>query len=113
MPQVAQPKETIEALEAIFDFQAAIKAARADDGKITLSDSPKFFGAALKLPAAIGGGEKIPSELKNYEGRIQVIDHFRVKFDLPDDVLEEKIERVLQSGNQFGSDVADLVVYLK
>lgn len=37
------------------------------DGKITFADAPYFFGAMIKLPKAISGIDKVPSEISDLD----------------------------------------------
>lgn len=105
-------KETIELLDAVFDIADSTKKAMSD-GKVTLSDAPAFFGVAWKLPTAIGGIEKVPQELASLgdEGKATVIAHFRDRFDLADDQLEQAIEDALETGWAFGQSVQRLATY--
>lgn len=108
-------KETIEFLDFAFDVADAVQASLNDDGKITLKDAPRFFGAIWKMPAAIGGLQEIPTELRDLEPeeRAQVIAFAKKRFDLPDDELEVLIEATLESGWVFAQNIRDLVKYRK
>jgi hypothetical protein len=110
-----QTKETIELLDAVFGLADASQRSLEDDGKITIGDAGNFFGPALKLPAAIGGIQKVPSELAGLDGngRQEVLDYFAKRFELPDDELEAHIESALQTGYQFAVSVIALARYRK
>lgn len=100
-----QAKETVEFLDFVFDLADATKAAKADDGKVNLKDAPKYFGAAWKAPAAIGGIEAIPKELSEHSpgGKQEVISYLLQRFNLADDELEALYEDTMTVGFQLAS----------
>jgi len=110
-----QAKETIELLDGVFSLVDATRASLEDDGKITISDVGNYFGAVLKLPAAIGGINKIPKELAELSpaSRQEVIDYFAVRFDLSSDELEVLIEDTLRAGYEFATSIINLAKYKK
>lgn len=105
-----QAKETIEFLEWSFDIADATVASKKDDGKITLRDSANYFSALLKTPVAVGGIELVPRELAQLgaEACKEVVEYFIERFDLPDDELEARIEKTLQTGHAFAESVLEL-----
>lgn len=108
-----EAKETIELLDGVFAVVDATENSLKDDGKIDLKDSPKYFGALLKLPAAIGGAQKVPTELSHLseEGKQEVLDYFAERFDLNDDELEAYIEDALRTGAAFTASIVHLAKY--
>lgn len=73
----------------------AIGIANALSDGIQLSD----IGALMDLPAAISGWQNgvdsINETIKTEEGRQEIEDFVNSEFDIPDDELEEKIEKSL------------------
>ncbi|MBN2684955.1 MAG: hypothetical protein JXR40_06720 [Pontiellaceae bacterium] len=67
-----------------------------EDGKFGFSDS---IGLLTKLPqiiSAVNEAKEMPAELSDLDDaeRAQITAHFAEKFDLPNDVLEKRMERV-------------------
>lgn len=106
-------KETIEFLDFAFDTADAVRASLADDGKITLKDAPKFFGAVWKMPAAIGNMQEIPKELAGLtdDERVEIMNFVRRRFNLPDNELEVLIEATLEAGWIFAENIRELIKY--
>lgn len=57
--------ETLDAVKFLCAAGVAVKNSLSDDGKITVSDSLKFFTPISKLPAVIVGIKDIPAELSD------------------------------------------------
>lgn len=110
---MSQVKETLELLGFLFDLADATQASVKDDGKITFSDVPKFLSVAWKAPMAFGGLQEVPREFKTMsaEGRAEVLDFVRLRFDLPDDQLELLIEDTIASGWHFADSLQRLIQY--
>lgn len=108
-----EAKETIELLDGIFALTTATQKSLEDDGKITFTDAGNFFSPVLKLPAAIGGAQNVPSELSHLsaDGRQEVLDYFADRFDLKNDELEQYIEDALQTGYAFVVSITRLAKY--
>lgn len=66
-----------------------------------LSDGFQFgdIGALMDLPAAISGWavgvENLKESVGTEEGRAEIEAYVKQEFDIPDDVLEEKIEKTV------------------
>jgi hypothetical protein len=86
-------KETRELIGFVAVMASLIgKAMR--DGKIDALEMGAILSALVKLPEALAGIGKIPSEMKELTAEQQraLEESFRATFDLPDDVIEEAIE---------------------
>lgn len=92
-------KETIEAVDFLFDIADAIVSSTKDDGKITIGDAPKFLKIAIGAPKGIGGIQDVPKELTDLseEELTEIVDHIKDRFDITDDGLEAAIEDILKS----------------
>jgi hypothetical protein len=104
-------KNLIEAIDFAFNLVEALKAAKENDGKINLFDFPLLFPLFDDAQAAIEGWEEIGTAWRNSneEERAEVINHFKLRFDLPDDQLEAKIEKAIVAG----SLILDIALDLK
>lgn len=107
---MSNAKDTIELIDGIFDLVDATDASLKDDGKITVTDAPKFFGFVMKLPAAVGGIQNVPRELSDLddETREEVVSYFAKRFDLDNDTLELHIEDALRTGYAFAVSLGKL-----
>lgn len=92
-------KETIEAIDFLFDIADAVMASTKDDGKITIVDAPKFLKLAIGAPKGIGGIQDVPKEITDLSEAemTEIVDHIKDRFDLTDDGLETAIEDILKS----------------
>lgn len=92
-------KETIEAIDFLFDIADAVLASTRDDGKITIGDAPKFLKLAIGAPKGIGGIQDVPKELTDLDGTemAEITAHIADRFDISDDGLEAAIEDILKS----------------
>lgn len=74
---------------------AGVSIANALADGVQLSD----LGALMKLPSAIDGWEvgitNLRAELATPEGRAEIEQLLKDEFDIPDDQLEEKIEKTI------------------
>lgn len=91
--------QTTQVLTLAFDVVDAIQAAKANDGKIDLFDFPLLFPLIASSQAGIKDIELVPTEWKNStaDERAEVITMFKTRFDIADDVLEAKIEKLLEA----------------
>ena len=89
-------EETKDAVIAICALGNAVAASLADDGKITLSDYPKFISPIISLPAAITGIGEVPKELNDLteKEKLELIALVRDKLDVGDRA-EEVTVRIL------------------
>lgn len=99
-------KNLLELINFGFNLVDAIKEAKANDGKVDFKDWPLLFPLIGEGGLAVEEIEKIVSEWKNgsAEQRAEVVALVKTRFDLENDILEEKIEKVL--------DIAVLVIEL-
>lgn len=92
-------KETKELLAAIIGFGNAIGKAQAD-GAVNLADLPLLMDPIMKLPAALEGTDAIPGELAalGEAERADLVAYVNTTLDIPNDEIEEKIEKALAVG---------------
>lgn len=97
----AQRKEIVDVMQLGFDIQNFVELAKKDDGKVTPKDllvnANKTLEILVKsLPEAIKGIDKIPASFSefNKEDKEYFVNHFKSQFDIADDKLESRIERV-------------------
>jgi hypothetical protein len=91
-------KDLVEVIDFVFLAKDAFNEAKANDGKITLRDFPIVLGIFDDADDAITGIENIPAAWQEAttEERLAVVQYFNAKFDIPNDRVEEKIEKALQ-----------------
>lgn len=91
-------KETKEALTFLFDLSDAIRGSFEGDGKITISDAPKFLAAIRSAGKGIGGIQDVPAELKNMteEEWQEVVAFVAERLNIPNKNLEVKVENCLK-----------------
>lgn len=87
-------QETKEALTFAFAIVNGVRTAKADDGKITVTDVPAFFPALFALKDAVDGVTDIPLEMKNIsqEEADELKKWVKDNFDISDDKVEQFIE---------------------
>lgn len=75
-----------------------VKEARDDDGKITLKDALKFKESGVALVAAVKDFDQITEEwdARTPEGTAEVVSAAAAILDLPNDVVEDWVEDVVQ-----------------
>lgn len=102
-------KDLVEVIDLGFDVVAAIKTAKANDGKINLMDFPVLLPLFESTSNAIEGIENaLPAwQAASFEDRNLVIAHFNERFDLPNDKLEAKIEKILLAATIILSVILD------
>lgn len=90
-------KETKEFLALAFSITYAIARA-GEDGKFSLiGDLPKFGGVVKRIAGGVRGLEQIPAELADLT-QDEILDlraFIKEEFNLPNEILEEDIERVI------------------
>lgn len=69
-----------------------------EDGKFTTGDITNFLPATLSIPAAVGSFGKLKDELKDLDEteRTELVEWVKDEFDIPQDQVEEKIEKGLE-----------------
>lgn len=100
-------KETIEAIDFLFDIADAVISSTADDGKITIGDAPKFLKIAIGAPKAIGGIQEVPKEIADLsdEELSGITGHIKKRFDIPDDNMEAAIEDILKAAGMLALSI--------
>lgn len=90
MAGIQQTKEMVAFAMALL--QAGIDAAK--DGKVGVSDMVALFAALKEAPVALSGVDEIPAEMKDLTEQElhELVDFVKLKFDLPNDQIEAKIE---------------------
>lgn len=81
-----------------------------EDGKIDLSDLPKFIDPVTKLPAAIEGIGEVPREFSEMtpEEREALVTHLKTEFDIP----QERAEAVAEAAVDVLFDLGVLISFL-
>jgi len=75
------------------------------DGKVTLADLPNFFNVVLKLPAALNGINKVPSEINDLDENelktlLQIVkDNLGLQTDQVKVVLQKSLDFVFAAYN--------------
>jgi len=89
-----QPLKETRELIGFVAIMASLIGKAMRDGKIDAVEMGAILSALVKLPEALAGIGKIPSEMKDLTAEQQRMleESFRATFDLPDDVVEEAIE---------------------
>jgi hypothetical protein len=85
-------KETKDVLGFALTFGSAMGSAL-QDGKLGITDIPGFLPAVMKLPAAIEGVTKVPSELSHLDEseKEELLAYLKSEFSLPDDKIESAV----------------------
>jgi len=81
------------------------------DGKLSIGDVRHFFPAAKDLIPAIQGILEVPGEIADLtEIELeQMKQHFKAQFDIPDDMVEEFVEKMMA----FGMSALEVVLFIK
>lgn len=89
--------DLIEVIDLGFNLIEALKQAKQNDGKIDFKDFPLLWPLFEDSSKAIDGiNNALPAWSKSTgDERKAVLAHFNTRFDLADDVLEVKIEKML------------------
>lgn len=87
--------DLIEVIGFGFTFAETLKQAKADGGGVNLGDLPKILNLVGPAGAAYEGYETIPTAWQNASEaeKREVYDYFVLNFDIPDDKVEEKVEK--------------------
>lgn len=92
-------KETIELIDFLAAGATAVDKSR-EDGKIDLNDVQNFFPAFFLAPNAFTGLGNIKLEWRsikeNDAARAEIVNRWKEKFDLRDDVAERDIEDLME-----------------
>lgn len=91
--------ELVELLDFAFTTVDALRSAKDNDGVIDFKDFPLVFPILMSATSAFNGVNEIPKAWASStaEERAQILAHFSSRFDLADDVLETKIEKLLSA----------------
>ncbi len=86
-----------------------------EDGKFGWADT---VGLAKNIPDVIGAAKaakELPDELRDLDEaeKQEILDHFSDRFDLPNDELEEQLERVFKVGVNLAREVVDIIDLVK
>ena len=103
-------KETKEALDLVFSIANGIGRSL-EDGKFSYSDLVYFFAAMQAAPSAMDGADKIAAELKDLDrAEIEELRRFAIaKFDIPQDEVEARIEKGLNTAIGLIQTVQDFI----
>ena len=93
-------KDTVEIIEFIFATVQVVKDAKGDGGGINFGDLPKVFNLIDPASRAYDGYEGVPAAWKiaTDEQKEAVYNYFVDQFDLPNDVVEVKVEKAIRAG---------------
>lgn len=71
-----------------------------DDGRMDITDLGNFLQVLTSAPEAISGSSQIAGELKDLSEseKEELLEFVKEEFDIPQDGLEEKIEKYLDLG---------------
>lgn len=99
-----------DAVLTVCKFVTAIVDSIADDGKIGLSDFPKFISPVVSLPAAISGIGEVPAELADLtpEEKSELVELVKEELD-----LGENAEAVIEKALTILYEIKSLVDMLK
>lgn len=108
MPKERDTKDVAELLEFALSFGTAIGNAT-QDGKFDLSDIGFFIPSLTVLPRAVEGIMNVPGELADLsEDEVAMLRKQIGDFDIPQDEVEEVIERALK----FAMETISFVSYI-
>ena len=88
-------QQTKEAFQFVLQLFLSVRESVADDGRVTLRDTPNFLRLAWSAPTAFGGITEVPKEFSDLDEqeKQELRDLVRADFDIPNDQLELLIER--------------------
>jgi len=71
-----------------------------EDGKISFTELPKFYGPLMNAGKAINGLKELPAELKavTAEELSMLVEEVKEELDLPQDKVEMIVEKALELG---------------
>lgn len=104
----------VTVMDTILDVGMDIAKAM-DDKKLSL---PETIALSKHIPGAIGAvkaAPDLPAELLDLdnEEREQIIAHFAEKFDLPNDEVEKRVERLFRVAVNLSVEIAEVVEIVK
>ena len=102
---------TIVVMDALLSVGGTIAEGLQDDGKFGIADSIKLAKNIPETLSAIHAAKEMPTELRDLddEERAQIVAHFADKFDLPNDDLEERLERAFRVAVNLSAEVVEIV----
>jgi hypothetical protein len=82
-----------EAVDFAFNLADAVESSL-EDGKISLTDAPKFLKTFMSSAKAIEGINNIPVEIGDLDEfeLARIVDKVKARFDITDDILEIYVE---------------------
>lgn len=88
-------EKTKKAIAALLKVGNKISAALKDDGKISVGEGLGLATQVIPVIGIIGDIKAIKAELKDIDqhGIAWLVQEFKEEFDLPNDEVEEKVER--------------------
>lgn len=103
-------KETKEAVDFLFDITDAVIDSLDGDGKITITDIPKFLKPLKSGIGGISGIEKLPKEIVDLTPieLSELTDYIANRFDIKDDTLEAKVEDTLKLSGSLALVIRDI-----
>ena len=101
-------KETKELVKAMLMLGNSAGMALAD-GKFDWSELGLFVAPLGSLPAALSGLQDLPKEWQDMDDseRDELMKYVQDEFDIPQDNIEEMVEKALQAGILIGQIVAN------
>lgn len=98
-------KELREALEFVFELTETIIKSLSDG--ISATDLAKFVSLIGKAVPAFRGIDQIPAEFADLDDQEadELVEYLREKFDIPNDVIEARIEQGLQIITNLGMSI--------
>ena len=107
-------KSIIVVMDTILDIGADIAAAM-DDKQLSLSEGLSLGKHIPGAIAAIKSAPDLPGELQDLddEERAEIISHFANKFDLPNDQIEARVEKLFAVAVNLSIEVVEIVGVVK
>jgi len=103
-------KETGELLDLVLTL-VKVGGEVAADGKVSMLEMAKLLEILPKVGPAVEGAGGVPAELKDMdEAEKQALFAKVAALDIPQDAVEEWVERGLKAGLVLGALIADYVV---
>jgi len=92
----AELNELVQLIDFTFTLIDALTQAKQNDGKIDLRDFPLLFPVIMTASPAFDNISVIPNAWMNssQEDRDAIVAYFKTRFDLPNDEIEVKIEKL-------------------
>jgi hypothetical protein len=107
-------RSIIIVMDTILDIGTDIAAAL-DDKKLSISEGLSFSKHIPGAIAAIKAAPDLPGELKDLDAaeREEIIAHFAGKFDLPNDQIEDRVEKLFAVAVNLSIEVVAIVDVVK